>query len=353
MEVKKLLFIAGLIFSLATSAQDKNLNLILVNQEDLRGNDVRIPFEQFIADIKQTCPDFNYTKINYNAVNYGSAPEAFSESTIGSMKAANFIICNSHLARKLIPIFIVKKNGQDQPYYNAYFIVNKNSQIDSLTSDQIKKIYYVDESSGSGYFAPLHELYLEGVITRPTLAAAKEKFRPENVLKENSHQNVIQRVNDDNTYSSVGFCSELPGNTSNAKVLLRYALLPQDVIFVSPDLERFIPQIKDWFATHERNGLFNNTSTHISGLEEFKAEHAAAYKSLEKIINSVEHNEQTSDNKNPALADAKTPVELLHLAGNLPLPELIAIFGFFATIFSVGLTIGLKYPKIVQAIKSE
>jgi ABC transporter, phosphonate, periplasmic substrate-binding protein len=351
--MKKYLLLLSMFLCLTSFGQGNKLKLILVNHDELASNDSLIrSFQGFINEIKEKAPNFNYETISYSEIDYMKSPNRVEESTIGSMKAANFIYCNKHLSNKLIPIFIVKKNNQELPYYSSYFIVNKNSNIKTINSPEIKTLYYVDEQSASGYIVPIHMLWESGVILQPSLKSAKLKFGEKNVIKAGSHQEVITKVNEDNSFSSIGLCGEQPVISSNSTILLRYSLLPQDVIYVSQNLKQFIPQIKDWFKEHVSHGLFRNTPTSISGIEEFTLEHQAAYSYLEKVIDRVEFSETSSDKGKLTFEDINTPNQLFHFLMNLKFTEISTIIGLFLAFFSTGLTIGLKFPKMVKIFKT-
>ena len=351
--MKKYLLLVSIICSIYSYGQTNNLKLILVNHEDLIGNDSLLKvFQQFIRDINQKTPNFNYSDISYRPIDFMLSPNLVEESTIGSMKAANFIYCNNNLSKQLIPIFIVKKDNQEFPYYTSYFIINKNSNIESLNSPEIKKIYFVDEQSASGFIAPIHQLWESGVISQPSLKSAKKMFGEQNVIKAGGHQAVIQHINKDDELNSIGFCGEVPDSLSHSKILLRYAYLPQDVIFVSQNLKQYIPQIKEWLKNHTKSGIFQNTSTRITGIEDFDLEHQAAYMNLKKIIDRVEYSEKNSGTRKFKFEDLNTPSQLFNFLKELTFEEIGVLIALLVTIFSAGVTVALKYPKILEAIKS-
>lgn len=351
--MKKNFLLLGVLFSLLSYGQTNNLKFILVNHEEKEGNSSLLDaFHDFIKDIRQNVPTFNYSSISYQSIDFMNSPNLVEESTVGSMKAANFIYCNKHLANQLIPIFIVKKNNQEIPYYASYIIVNKNSNILSLNSPEIKKLYYVDEQSASGYIVPIHNLWELGVISQPSLKSAKEKFGENNVIKAGTHQEVIQKVSEDKAFNSIGLCGEIPDSTSNSIILLRYSLLPEDVIFVSQNLKQYIPAIKGWFGEQLTRGIFKNTATHITGIEDFNLEYQAAYSNLEEIIKRVEVSENRSENRKFKYADIDTPSQLFSFLNELTFPEIWSIVGLLGAFFSAGMTVGRKYPQIIEVVKS-
>lgn len=351
--MKNTFLILCILFGSFAYGQTNNLKFILVTHEDVTQNDILLKaINNFITEIKKSTPNFNYSSISYKPIDFMNSPNLVGESTIGSMKAANFIQCNKKLQQKLIPILIVKKNNQELPYYNSYFIINKNSNIKSLNSPEIKKLYYVDEQSGSGYFIPIHSLWEAGVISQPSLKSAKEQFGETNVIKAGSHPDVIQDVSNDKAYNSVGLCGEAPASTSNATVLLRCSLIPQDVIFVSQDLKQFIPQIKDWFKKQTEDGVFKNTSTRITGVEDFGLEYEAAYIHLEKIIDRVETIEKSPDKTKFKFNDLNTPDVFFEFVKQLKFTEIATIIGAVVMIFGAGITIGIKYPGFANLLRS-
>lgn len=355
--MRETFLIINILSSLFAFGQEQKLQLIFVSHESESGNDALLQaFGHFIPDIKKMSPEFNYSKYFYTSTNnFPDNPELVKESTIGTMKAADFIIINKQLSNKLIPIFIINKDTISiQPYYSAYFIVNKNCNINSLNSSEIKKIFYVNELSASGYFAPINQLWESGVIPQPSLKSAIATFGQQNVVKADSHQNVIKEVSDDNTFSSIGFCGDAPDSNSKSTILLRYSYFPQDVIFVSQNLQKFIPEIKRWFNENPQRNIFKKSSTKITGIYDYdsKVEYGSAYKNLEHIIDRVifcEHNPETKKFK---YGDINTPRTLFAFLNELTFKEIAAIIAILVTIFSAGVTIALKYPKIIAAFKT-
>lgn len=305
----------------------------------------------FIADIKTKAPNFNYSGISYQPVDFMDCANLVRNATIGSMRAGNFISCNQELNDGLIPIFIVKKENQQLPYYSSYFIVHKNSNIQSLASDKIRKLYYVDEQSTSGYLAPLHKLWESGVIAQPSLKSAREKFGKDNVIKTGGHQEVIRMVCKDRDFNSIGLCGEAPGDNTAATILMRYAFLPQDVIFISQDLKQFQQPIMDWFRDRVKNGLFNNTSTRITGIEEYKLEHRAAYKDLENITKRVKESESETETRKYKYPDTDKPYQLLSFIKELKFVEIAGLISILVAIFFAGATTAIKFPKIIEILK--
>ena len=352
--MKTIVFVLCFLLCQISFSQTKNLKVILVNHEEIEENESLInAIKNLIIDIRQSTPNFNYSNINYQPIDFLKSPNLVEESTIGSMKAANFIFCNKNLTNQLIPIFIVKKRNQEMPYYCSYFIINKNSNIKSLNSVGIKKIVFVDKQSASGYIMPIHQLWESGVISKTSIKSVIEKFGQQNVVEAGGHKEVINMISKDDALNSLGLCGEIPDSNSNSTILLRYSYLPQDVIFVSQNLQQFIPEIKYWIRDNFNKGIFNNSSTQITGLEDFGLEYSAALNNLEKIIDRVEFCDLNPKTKKFKFSDLNSPGQLISFLCELTFKEIGLIIAFFLAVFSAGVTIAIKFPKVIEILKSK
>ena len=108
------------------SYSQKELKIVLVSHEEYSNDvDLKTSFDNFLSDN----PSIPFDTTLFKSIDYLESPNLVERSTIGSMKASNFILVNKALRQKLKPILIVKKKGQYTPYISSYFIVNNSSNI--------------------------------------------------------------------------------------------------------------------------------------------------------------------------------------------------------------------------------
>lgn len=230
---------------------------------------------------------------------------------------AKFLSCQAEFAKAgkdtLIPMWIVRKYGLPRPYYSAIIVARINSSIRDLTPKSwggIKRLYLADSTSTSGYVAPLHMLWTQGVIDAPTMAAARKKFGDRVALPNLADpRSVKDKVKDDSL--AIGAAGEYLDaakddsalRADSLKVILRYDLIPQGVIAVTPDLLAR-QAVLDSVLTHvfrtEGNthdayyGLVDPdarvialSSVGISAVMPFTEEYVSAYRALWQKIRTV------------------------------------------------------------------
>lgn len=269
-----------------------------------------------------------------------------SQSTIGTMKAGDFIACQNKLDEgELHPLFIVQKVGQPLPYFSAYFIASINSPITSFDPHKNLKLHFVDEHSVSGYICPMNHLYELGVIPYPK----KESFSKTNWTIEfaGSHPLVATRVASDP--NAIGALSELPADMSRLKILLRYDLIPQDVLFISRDLVRYEKFIKAWFETNRAEILqtLEQSSTKITGLTPFDTEHTIAYQALRQKIERV-----TGESKIQTF-NFDSPFDVFTSVMKMGWKTQALLGGFIAAVFSFGVLMARRFPRVLSALRGE
>lgn len=211
--------------------------------------------------------------------------------TIATLNAAGYLRCRAATGDGLIPLFFVEKNGEGTPLYTAAFVVGAGSSIDSLESPEIDRLLLGNPSSTSSYAAPLHYLWKSDLISQPTAAAAAvRKWKVDTLTDAGSIRLALGR--DPAAIGSIG----LPGTMqvpAGIKVLHRYYVLPQDVLFISKDLEGDQREIESWLLAALRDpvgkDLIARHASAITGLVPFGDydEGQRALKTVEKMQSAI------------------------------------------------------------------
>jgi uncharacterized protein YlzI (FlbEa/FlbD family) len=226
------------------------------------------------------------------------------------------MLCKKQLGDDLIPLFAIKKAYQKEPYYPSFFIANKISEIDSIRSGHIKRIYAVSKNSTSGYIAPIFKLWEAGIIETPNEAGVLKKGWE--IKFVGSHKEVEQRIVEDN--NAIGATGQYSGQEDFkkmvVKVLLRYYYLPQDTLSISSNLKPYQAYIENWFLSvfskdSKYIDVFFNSSNRITGVQHFSDEFNNALKELEMMTQYVH------DFKNIESDKPKNEINTLMISGEL------------------------------------
>lgn len=267
-----------------------------VNSADFEAQEI---LNEKFEGLRQRVEAFPYSQTDFIQFSFNDEANLISKDAIAAINPAKYLLCKQILGDQIIPILAVRKSNQADPYYPAFFIANKDSTIHSIRSDEIKRVYAVDEESASGYIAPIYKLWESGVIPYPGPAAIKEKGWELTLVGK--HTEVENRVIDD-PYS-IGmtgqFSSQNDPQNSRVKPILRYYYLPQDVLVISRDLMPFREAIEhlllDLFALNEsgtfideRVQCFGRSSNRISGFTKISDEFINALDDLKRMMHYLE-----------------------------------------------------------------
>jgi len=283
-------------YNIEKKDKTKRLKISIVSSHEENENDFRIKnlFQSLIDELKSNFPEFPYYKADFINFTFNSEIEQIEQDSIVSINPVKYILCKKELGDKIIPIAAIKKIYQDTPYFPSFFIAHKNSEIDSIRSDEIKTLYAVSENSTSGFIAPIFKLWESGIIESPNEKGIQKKGWDLKFV--GSHRDVEQRVLDDKyAIGATGqFTNQNNPKYALVKILLRYYYLPQDVLIISKNLKPYKEFIESWFyKLFENNSewidVFFDSSSRITGLYPINEEFQNALKELELMTDYV-HN---------------------------------------------------------------
>jgi hypothetical protein len=255
-------------------------------------------FNNLVSYVKNENPEFNFNGIELLKLSYESEPFILSRNCIASLTPAKFLACKETLSDKIIPILTVKKVHQKLPYFSAFFITNKDSEITSINSDKIKRIFLVSSVSTSGYIAPLYKLWESGIISTPNESGIREKGW-EMILVGNQRDIETEIISDKEAIGATGqFINQEEPEKSFVRPILRYYNLPQDVIVISSNLLPFQAQITNWFIqifetgpdnryTRDEGRILSESSTKISSVNKLDTEFQNSLNDLQRMIRRV------------------------------------------------------------------
>jgi ABC-type phosphate/phosphonate transport system substrate-binding protein len=252
-------------------------------------------FESLLSRIRVHDPGFRYQTAEAQLLMYSTRCTEFESPAIITLSPAKYLQCRERTGDTLVPLFLVVKRREHDPYYSASFIASGSSSVRSLRSEGIRRLVLVDSNSASGFIAPLNKLWEMNVIDAPTLDGVRRKGWE--VSFAGSHPAVGAAVARDST--AIGATDEYQAAAQTARgevqTLLRYSTLPQDVIAITPDLlphRAAIEQgLREFFATDSTGALANpeavtlsRASTGLTGVVPFSGtEHANAFAELERM----------------------------------------------------------------------
>ncbi|MEM6362091.1 MAG: PhnD/SsuA/transferrin family substrate-binding protein [Bacteroidota bacterium] len=225
---------------------DPKIQISIVKHNDENDMNLKNLFLEMVTNIKTNAPSFNYKGVRLRSSGYYDEPTKFEKNTISTIRPAQFASMMN--AVDIIPIFAIKKEGQIEPYYQASFISAKESNIKDLKSakDHVKRIYVCAKTSVSGYLAPIHELFEEGIIGAISEQAIKDIGWE--IINVQNHDLVYQRVKQDHeSIGATGLYIDTDPRKSEVTLVHQYGRFPQDVLVISKDLEDYKLDIQNWF----------------------------------------------------------------------------------------------------------
>ena len=294
------LFILLLLINIPRVQANKRLKVLVtkhgVNKPDL-DHKIQVSFKEMIEYVRSKRKDFPYTDVEIRPIDYHAGPGSILKDAIATITPLKYIKFQQEDKTGLIPILITQKRGELTPYFSAILISSARSKISSIHSDKIKKVYFVDSNSTSGYMALMLKLRDEGIIDNPTLAELKRKGW--NYEFCGGHRDVEERVCEDTqSIGAVWTFTNWPNQDSACvNVLLRYEHFPQDPLVISKNLEPFKEEITDWllhsFINDEDIKATLSKCMDITGFVPFRPEHENAfvdvYNKFKKTKNTEKH----------------------------------------------------------------
>ena len=264
-------------------------------------------FTSFLNLLNNEQPEIGFTELDFFKFSYNDEPYILSRNSVASLTPSKYIQCKENLEDKITAILAVKKVHQKFPYFPAFFISNKDSEINSLTSDKIKRIFLVSAGSTSGYFAPIYKLWESGIIRFPNVAGIRE--RGWEIVMVGNQRDVETEIRlDREAIGATGqFCYQDEPDKCKVKPILRYYNLPQDVIIISKNLLPFQSLIIKWFENLfikdtvgnyliEEGRIISESSSKITGVGRIDVEFENALNDLKIMISRVKGFSEKKDN---------------------------------------------------------
>lgn len=288
--------------------KNKNIRISLVSSLMRNEYDDKLKnvFSNMLSFIKDENIEFNFNGIDLLNLSYNFDPYILNKNCIVSLTPSKYLLCKDSLSDKINSILTVKKVYQERPYFPAYFIVNKNSEITDINSHKIKRIFLVSVDSTSGYIAPLNKLYEQGVIKTPNERGIREKGW-EMILVGNQRDVESEIITDKEAIGATGqFENQDDPNKSFVTPILSYYNLPQDVIVISRNLLPYRNSIINWFMRifekdannkylYEEGEILSKSSTRISGVFRIDLEFENILKNLQTMIKRVNSTDETKE----------------------------------------------------------
>ena len=257
-------------------------------------------FTNLLKYVKNENSDFNFTSVELLKLSYESEPYTISKNCIASLTPSKYLSCKEALQNKITAILSVKKIHQKLPYFPAFFIAGKDSEIASISSDKIKRIFLVSIDSTSGYIAPLHKLWESNIISTPNERGIREKGW-EMILVGNQRDVEQEIIMDKEAIGATGqFNNQDDPDNCFVKPILRYYNLPQDLIVISSNLLLFQDSIVNWFKRifekdsqgnylYEEGKILSESSAKITGVCNINTEFENALHDLQIMIGRVKN----------------------------------------------------------------
>jgi len=301
----------------------KRLKISIVSSHDINENDFKIQglFKGLVNELKNEFESFPYSKPDFINFSFNSEAEQIEKDCIASINPTKYILSKKELGDKIIPIAAIKKVYQELPYFPSFFISNKNSEIESIRSKEIRTIYTVSKNSTSGYISPIFKLWESGIIEFPNELGVENKGWDLKIV--GTHKEVEQRILEDKY--AIGATGQFTNqeNPKNAivKVLLRYYYLPQDVLVISKNIKPYKDYIESWFQgvfTEKSDWIpvFFNSSNRITGLYPLNEEFINSLRELE-IMTQYVHNFEESTRRVQSKLEKGTENDKLLISSNL------------------------------------
>jgi hypothetical protein len=268
---------------------------ITQNQYDER---LKLVFDELLDLLKKQDNPPQFMGIEFLKFSYNDEPYIISKNTIASLTPANYLRCQEKLGDRINAILAVKKVHQKLPYFPAFFIANKDSAINSIRSEKIKRIFVVTAGSTSGYIAPLYKLWESKIIEEPNRESI-EKIGWE-MIPVGTQKDVEEEIlKDKEAIGATGqFCNQDDPDNCLVKPILRYYNFPQDVIVISNNLLSYKKIIASWFQdifqqnsdgklVDDKAAIFFDSSTKITGVSKIDTEFENALADLKNMIDRV------------------------------------------------------------------
>lgn len=273
------------LFPNCSQAQTKKALKVLITKHGFAKpgleQQILMSFREMLSYVHSKRSDFYYNDIDIRHIDYHDGPTAITEDAIATITPLKYIKFQRENKANLIPILITQKRNEPTPYYSAILISSKKSRISSIYSPHIRKVYFVDTNSTSGFLALVLKLHEEGIISKPTLAGINEKKWNYEFCE--SHRDVENKVTQDTTaIGAVWNYQDWPNqDSSNINVLLRYDHFPQDPLVISKNLEPFKEEITEWlmnsFINDDKIRSVLSECMGITGFLPYRLEHENAF----------------------------------------------------------------------------
>jgi ABC-type phosphate/phosphonate transport system substrate-binding protein len=268
---------AVFVSSIQTSATDDSLRALL---------------GALAAAITSIRPGLVSPEVDLYPSNYSTPCNLLAENAVGTLTPLRYVECKARLGTALVPLFVVRKRHEPIAYYSAFFVVHRQSAIRSIQDTaHIRTLILVDSNSTSGFLYPLYRLYEDGLIRRPGIDAV-HRLGWKTAFAGSQREAVALVQRDVSALAAVGgFPSQEDPANAPVRVLLRYATIPQDVLFMSANLVSARPAIEGWFENllahdaagrevNPRASIMERSSSQLTGLAAFDAEYDNAYLNL-------------------------------------------------------------------------
>lgn len=300
-----LVVIASVVAATPSAAQDSVLKVFYVETVKAQTSDVQRlsdAFTTLVAFVRSQHKDFPYRSALAKPTNSLRGCEPLKEHSIVQLSPARFILCSRELGTRLQPLLVTRKVGDASPYYSANFVINSRSKITLFPLAGIKRLVLVDRNSASGYVEPLTQLYHMNAISSPTESAVRSELGWDVTLAE-QHEGVLAQIAADSTGTSLGAVGAYgtlePSLQGRVQSLLKYALIPQDVIVVNSELSAYASTIGDWFrrvvvqgdslgAVDSSRSRLRTSSMRLDSVLTFEGEFATAYEGLKQRLQATE-----------------------------------------------------------------
>lgn len=334
------------------------LKISLVSSKDDNEFDdqLRKAFKSLFDLLNDSNKGQNFSNIDLVNFSYNDEPYIITKNTIASLTPAKYILSRKSIEDKVTPILAVKKANQQLPYFPAFFIAHKDSEIDSIHSEKIKRIYLVAKNSTSGYIIPLYELWKSGVINEPNEKGITGK-KWEMALVGTQRDVETEIMNDKEAIGGTGqFTYQDEPEKCLVKPILRYDNLPQDLIVMSNNLLPYKDIVTGWFENifkkdeagrylKEEGFILSESSRKITGVYKIDQEFKNALDSLEQKITQVNSHNNDSEQA-PAITTIRTIK--IFIASSAELTSDREDFRNFISVINDGLHDQGIYLKIIQ-----
>lgn len=334
------------------------LKISLVSSKDDNEFDdqLRKAFKSLLDQLNDSDKQQTFSNIDLVSFSYNDEPYIITKNTIASLTPAKYLLSRETIKDKVTPVLAVKKANQQLPYFPAFFIANRDSEIDSIHSEKIKRIYLVSRNSTSGYIIPLYELWKSGIINEPNEKGINSK-KWKMILVGTQRDVETEIMNDKDAIGGTGqFTYQDEPEKCLVKPILRYDNLPQDLIVMSNNLLPYKDIVTGWFESifkkdesgrylKEEGVILSESSRKITGVYKIDQEYKNALDSLEQKILQVNSHNNDSEHA-PAVSTLKTIN--IFLASSAELKSDREAFRNFISVINDGLHEKGIYLKIIQ-----